>query len=104
MGILIGERELNDMFGDTVIDVAVYGGLQLSDNVKSFLSLPSGFRIYDRIEMIQAKKKAEITAVTERWDIRDRAEREDENVRMSPDELRTEKDKEFLERRACTKE
>ena len=53
MGILIGDKELNDMFGETVIDVAVYGGLQVLDNVKSFLRLPSGFRIYSIIDKTQ---------------------------------------------------
>ena len=41
--------------------------------------------------MVQAKKNTKIFAVTERWDIPDRADREEDRNRMSPDELRGKK-------------
>ena len=84
--------------------MAVYGGIELTDNIKEFLKLPAKFRIYGRIEKVQADLFAEEGATMERWDIRDRKEREEEGQRMSPDQLRNQKDKEYLARKACTSE
>ena len=96
---------MHDKFGDIETKVAVYGDIEISENIEAYLKLPSGFRVFNRIEDVQAKKRAELAAISEKWDIRDRLDRENgDGERMSPDELRKEKDEEFLERKACTKE
>ena len=45
-GVKLGDKELLDKFGDSAPKIACYGGIEPSDNVKAFLSLPAKFRIY----------------------------------------------------------
>ena len=82
----------------------MYGGIEITENIRSFLKLPSGFRIYGTLEKVQAHKKAEEAACADRWDLWDREDREEEGQRMSPEEIRTAKDNEYREHKACTKE
>ena len=49
MEILIGDEELEAKYGECVPEVAIYGGIQASENVKSFLRLPANLRLYNRI-------------------------------------------------------
>ena len=101
-GVKLGDKELFEEFGDTIPAIACYGGIEPSENIKAFLSLPAKFRIFTRMDLTQAKKKAEEAAVSERWDIMDRQEREQNGERLSPDELRRQKDLEHRERQSCT--
>ena len=83
-GITISDQKLREVYGDINLTIAVYGGIHLSDNMRKFLQLPIGFRIFGRIEKVQAEKKAEESATSDRWDIRDRQEREQDGQRLSP--------------------
>ena len=104
MDILIGDRELHEMFGDENPEVACYGGIQITPNIEAFLRLPSKFRIYSSIDKTQAKKKTEESVAADRWDFHDRQERENEGERLTPDELRRQKDEEHRRRRPFTAE
>ena len=57
--ILIGDKELEDKYGDINISVAVYGGINLSQNVISFLKLPARMRMFGSIDRITGQKKTE---------------------------------------------
>ena len=96
--ILIGNKELEEEFGETDVKVAVYGGLNVSNNVIEFLKLPSKFRVYENMSITKAKRRIEESAAGERWDIMDRKERENDGQRLTPDELREQKDCEYVER------
>ena len=98
---MIGDKEINDEFGVSEIKVAIYGGLTVSDNVIEFLKLPSKFRIYERMNLTQGKRRAEESAAGDRWDLLDRKERENNDERLTPDELRAQKDLEHIEKKAC---
>ena len=56
MGILIGERELIEKYGETVPEVAVYGGIEPSPNVIKFLQLPARMRIHSQLDKVNASK------------------------------------------------
>ena len=99
MDILIGDKDLEAEFGETIPKVAIYGGIEASDNVKSFLRLPSNVRLFSRIEKIVAEKKVEEAAVIDRWEHRTRNESEGNN--LTPDEMRKKRDNDFLNRRPC---
>ena len=52
--ILIGDAELKEKFGDTEPKVAIYGGIEASENVKEFLKLPVNMRVYNNIKKVEA--------------------------------------------------
>ena len=81
----------------------MYGGIEPSLNMVMFLRLPANLRLYDRIEKIIAEKKVEEAAVKDRWEERNKEEREDSGDMMA-DKLRKKKDDEYRERKACNSE
>ena len=50
---------------------------------------------------IQGKRRAEEAAAGDMWDLKHRKESENEDERLTPDELRAQKDQEHIERQAC---
>ena len=74
--ILIGDSELEERYGETIPKVAVHGGIDPSPNVISFLRLPANLRLFDKIEKIIGEKKVEEAAVKDRWEERNKEDRE----------------------------
>ena len=93
---------MNDKFGEIKVSVAIYGGIQPSQNVISFLKLPARMRIFGRLDRVTGQKKTEEFAAGQHWEIRTNIE--NDRTGMTPDEIRKEKDKEYLERKACKKD
>ena len=99
-GIIIGDQGLEDKFGQTSPSIAIYGGIVPSNNVIQFLQLPVRMRRYGRIDKHTGQKKTDVYATGRRWDLRDK----DDTSRIdNPSDLRKERDREYLERRPCTK-
>ena len=71
-GIMLEESALRDTFGDPTQEVMILGGIQASDNIKAFLSLPLKFRTYCKPEREHAETEAEARAAKQRWVIRDK--------------------------------
>ena len=42
-GVELGDKNLGTIFGNPVREPAVYGGIEITDEIKEFLKLPSGF-------------------------------------------------------------
>ena len=53
------------------------------------------------MNITQRKRRAEEAAAGDRWDMLDRKERENDDERLTPEELRAQKDLEHIERQAC---
>ena len=68
-GILIGDQELIDKFGQTSPSIAVYGGIVPSDNVIKFLQLPARLRRFGNIDKLSGIKKTEEYATGRCWDM-----------------------------------
>ena len=103
LDILIGEKELEERYGEEVPKVAIYGGLEVSDNVIKFLRLPASVRLFNKIDKIVAEKKVEESATIDRWEVMSR-EGENREERLTPEEMRRKRDREFLERKPCNKD
>ena len=80
--------------------VTIYGGIQLSQNVISFLKLPARMRIYGNIDRVTGQKKTEEFAAGQCWEVRSNIEIN--RTGMTSDQIRAEKDKEYQERRPFT--
>ena len=81
--------------------IVIYGGIVPSNNVIQFLQFPVRMRRYGKIDKHSGQKKTEVYATGRRWDLRDK----DDNTRIvnNPSDLRKERDRDYLERRPCTK-
>jgi hypothetical protein len=97
--VLITDEILAEAFGNEDPEPRIYGGIEASDNVMAFMKLPSNLRRFQKMDLITEEVKAEITATTQRWTIR---EMEDEGEeRLTVDERKIKKDNEAAERKIC---
>ena len=90
---LVEEVEINDealieKFGDSVKEPAIYGRIIETDEMKAFLRLPVGLRLYLRMDIIQDETRAEETATIERWNVMN------EEEELSSDKIRRNRDRE----------
>ena len=93
--ILISEEKLRERFGIVEPEPLIYGGLEVSDNVKKFLILPSKLKLYGKFNKLTKEIRAECESVKTRWNRCEREERSNENEEISNDKLRVEKDAEY---------
>ena len=73
--VLISDKELSEKFGDTDPGVLVYGGIDVTENMRHYLRLPSKLKLYGRFKITDEEVRAEAETVKARWDKRERDER-----------------------------
>ena len=66
-----------------------------TEEMKAFLRLPVGLRLFPRMDIIQDETRAEETATIERWNVMS------EEKELSSDEIRDNRDRENRERSVC---
>ena len=52
-GIDLSDKNLREKYGDPTKEPAVYGGIQITEDISKFLKLPVGFRTFSRMNIIQ---------------------------------------------------
>ena len=73
-GIVIGDKQLEERFGEPGIEPAVNGGIEISMNMAEFLKLPAKFRIHSKISRIDHQIQTEVTAAKAQWNVREQQE------------------------------
>ena len=87
-GVNIKDEILIEKFGDKAKEPAVYGGIEITDEIKDFLKLPAGLRLFPKMNLMQDEARAEEAAVIERWNIMSG------DCEMDPEELRSKRHEE----------
>ena len=70
-GIILGDQELASRFGTPVNKPLILGGIQASDNMKAFLSLPLKYRVFQKPRKDDFKVQVTGRGVRQRWNLRD---------------------------------
>ena len=81
-GVLIGDVELEELRLKLGVEkekeVPVYGGAQISDNLRALLKLPPGMTTYEKMDEIKFSEDLEAMMVKQRWEERNVEERDGE--------------------------
>ena len=82
-GILIGDEELEELRlklgrGEEEKDIPVYGGAEVSENMKAVLKLPPGMTTFEELDDIKFTEDLEAMMIKQRWEERSKEERDGE--------------------------
>ena len=81
-GVLIGDVELEELRLKLGVEkekeVPVYGGAQISDNLRALLKLPPGMTTYEKMDEMKFSEDLEAMMVKQRWEERNVEERDGE--------------------------
>ena len=69
-GIPVDDERLSQEYGTPAITPVILGGINASNNVKAFLSLPHKFRTYKKLERLDHQIQVEGRAARTRWTFR----------------------------------
>ena len=69
--IIIGEEELREMFGYVECEPITYGGLEVSQAVKTFVKVPPKLRTFGGVNILDIDIECEALAAKQRWGVRD---------------------------------
>ena len=66
-GVVIDDESLQSIYCKVNPKPAIYGGIQATGEMKEFLSIPSGFRTFGRIEILNEEVRSEESATHQSW-------------------------------------
>ena len=68
----MSDQELEECLDTPVVEALVFGGIDISDNVKAFLRLPLKFKTTAKLSRTSHQVQTECRAARQRWRIRDK--------------------------------
>ena len=96
-GIKVSDSALEEDLGTPVVDPIVFGGIQVSNNVRAFLSLPLRYKLSPKMSRLNHQVQTECRGTRQRWKIRDKNQHGPED----PEAYRRRKEKENDDRQPC---
>ena len=71
-GVLVGDRELQDKYGEVNVTPVILGGIVPTANMIAFMSLPLKHRTFQKIKSNEGEVQRETRACRQRWNIREK--------------------------------